>query len=476
MFHAQDVPTGAIQDVPVLSPSEIVTLLNEQDAYFHSGQTLSLRSRLARLTQLFDALKRHEGALLAALHKDLRKHKTEAYMTEIGLLYTEIREAQRKLKSWMRPQKVKTPLTLKPAQSRILKEPLGRVLIVSPWNYPIQLALTPLIGAIAAGNVAVLKPSELSPASSAALQALIEEIYPHDFCRVLQGGVDLSRQLLERRWDHIFFTGSTSVGRFVATAAAQHLTPCVLELGGKSPCLVTAQADITLAARRIVFGKFMNAGQTCVAPDYILVEGSVHDALVAALKREIELRFGKNPLLNPQLPKIINARHFQRLSQLLHPEAIAHGGQTDPAQLLIAPTLLTNVTAEDPVMQEEIFGPLLPILKVNNLSAALNFVVEREKPLGLYLFSKSKAEQELILSRASFGGGCINDTIVHAGNSHLPFGGVGPSGMGGYHGEHSFNCFSHKKAVLKNPTWTDMPLRYHPWSGIKDRVFRFLMS
>ncbi len=476
MFHSPEVPTSSALTTPQWTAQELVTLLNEQDSYFRSGATRSYQHRQARLDCLGRALKRYETRFLEALHADLRKHKTEAYVTELGLLHAEIREAKKHLKSWMKPEKVKTPLTLAPAQSSILKEPLGRVLIISPWNYPLQLAISPLIGALAAGNVCIIKPSELAPATSHLIAQMIEEIFPQEVCKVLEGGIDLSKMLLERRWDHIFFTGSPSVGRAVAVAAAQHLTPCVLELGGKSPCIITSKADLKLAARRIVFGKFMNAGQTCVAPDYILVESKVHDDLVQYLKAEIRLRFGHEPIKNPQLPRIINARHFQRLSALLHPELVAFGGHTDPAQLLIAPTLLTGVKPEDPVMQEEIFGPILPILKIESLSEAKAFVQDQEKPLALYLFSNDQREQTEVLQDLSFGGGCINDTLIHCGNSALPFGGVGTSGMGAYHGKHSFDCFSHKKAVLKNPTWTDMPLRYHPWSNFKDFVFRLLLN
>ncbi|MDQ3230417.1 MAG: aldehyde dehydrogenase family protein, partial [Pseudobdellovibrionaceae bacterium] len=363
-----------------------------------------------------------------------------------------------------------------PAKSRIVPEPLGRTLIISPWNYPFQLAIAPLIGAIAAGNVAVIKPSEMAPHTAALLEQMINQAFAPEYVHVKNGGVEFSQQLLECRWDHIFFTGSTAIGKVVAAAAARNLTPCTLELGGKSPCIVTRNAHLEVTARRIVFGKFLNAGQTCVAPDYILVEDTIHDALIEALRKEITLRFGSNPLGNEQLPRIINERHFQRLMRLIEPGKVNFGGRADAGQLLIEPTLLTGVQRQDPVMQEEIFGPILPIIPVKDLSQAKKFILGFEKPLAFYLFSDSQQEQTDVINSVSFGGGCINDTLMHLANPNLPFGGVGASGAGAYHGEHSFDAFSHKKSVVMNSSFFDLPVRYFPWIKSKDKVLRLLLK
>jgi aldehyde dehydrogenase (NAD+) len=451
-------------------------LIKRQDQFFQSGATRSYDFRRMQLQKLLDVAQRYEKAILEALAHDLRKHETESYLAEIGITYTEISEALKHLKRWMKPQRVGSPLAVWPARSQIVPEPLGRTLIISPWNYPYQLCIAPLIGAIAAGNVAVIKPSELAPHTAAVLEKMINETFAPEFIHVVNGGVELSQQLLDERWDHIFFTGSTAIGKVVAAAAARHLTPCTLELGGKSPCVVTRKANLEVTARRIVFGKFLNAGQTCVAPDYILVEDTIHDALIDALRREITLRFGSEPLRNEQLPRIINERHFQRLTRLIEPGKVNFGGRVDAGQLLIEPTLMTGVQVHDPVMQEEIFGPVLPIIPVKDLEHAKKFILGFEKPLAFYLVSEDSREQQTMIHSVSFGGGCINDTLMHLANPNLPFGGVGASGTGAYHGKFTFDAFSHRKAVLVNGTSLDLPVRYFPWIPSKEKVLRLLLK
>jgi aldehyde dehydrogenase (NAD+) len=481
-----DVPgktldTAVVPVIPTLpsrivETQEILEIMRRQDQFFASGMTLSEEFRRAQLVKLRKAIEKHEGNILQAFAKDLRKSGTEAWFAEIGVTLAEIRHALHHLRNWMKPERCTTPLALAPARSEIRREPLGRCLILSPWNYPLLLNITPLVAALSAGNTVVLKPSELAPAMSAAIREMLSDSFPAELVCVLEGGVEMSRLLLDQRWDLICFTGGTEVGRSVAQAAAKHLTPCILELGGKSPCIVSRTADLAVAARRIIWGKFLNAGQTCLAPDYILVEESIHDALIQALKDEILLRFGSEPLNNPQLPRIINQRHFLRLQNLIAPGSVLHGGRSDIAALLIEPTLVAAHDRSSPAMREEIFGPVLPVLKVKNIADAKAFIKAGEKPLALYLFTADRREQEDILRSISFGGGCINDVLVHAGNPELPFGGVGESGMGAYHGRHGFEAFSHRKAVVRNSTFLDLPLRYAPWGRFKDKAFRLFLN
>ncbi len=456
--------------------SQLVKASPSQLDYFLSGATRSYEARRATLLRLKSALQKYELRICEALESDLRKHPNESYLSEIGIVYDEINHALKHLKSWMKPRRVKTPMSLQPAASHIVAEALGRVLIIAPWNYPLQLAINPAVGALAAGNVVTIKPSELTPATSKVIAAMIRESFDPALIQVVEGGVEASTSLLAEQWDHIFFTGSTQVGKIVAEAAAKHLTPCVLELGGKSPCIVMRSANLAIAARRIAFGKTLNAGQTCVAPDYILVEKGFEQEFVAALKKEIQNRYGENPLTNPQLPKIVSDRHFQRLSAFITPQYVVHGGRTDASQRLIEPTLLLGVPADHPVMQEEIFGPILPILTVANLDEALRFINAREHPLAFYIFSEDKEEQQKAVRGARFGGASINDTLSHLANTNLPFGGVGTSGYGAYHGEASFNCFVHQKAILQTATWFDMPVRYAPWTPMKDKLVRLFLN
>jgi len=384
-------------------------------------------------------------------------------MAEIGFLYTEIRHAVRHLRRWMQPRRVPTPLAIQPAVSWIQPEPYGQVLIIGPWNYPVQLLLAPLVGAIAAGNCAVLKPSELAPRTSEVVAGLIARTFPPEFVTVVTGGVEVAQELLSRRWDYIFFTGSTAVGRMVARAAAERLTPYTLELGGKSPCIVTADADLDLAARRIVWGKFFNAGQTCVAPDYLLVERPVMQSLLERLKGCIQRFFGPDPAASPDYARIVNQRHFDRLAGYLRNGQVAAGGQTDRDRLYIAPTLLVDVDWNAPVMQEEIFGPILPVLPFDDLEEVIGRLRQRPRPLALYLFTRSATVRDRVFGSLSFGGGCVNDTLVHLSNPHLPFGGVGESGTGAYHGRFSFETFSHRKAVLQSLPLGDPMVRYQPY-------------
>ena len=454
----------------------IQALLGRQRAYFAGGGTLPVPARIRALERLEQALLAHEEDLYQALRADLGKSRTESYLCEVGLTLSELRYVRRHVKAWSRRRPALPSLAQLPGRCFLQPEPYGVVLILSPWNYPVLLTLEPLIGALAAGNCAVVKPSAYSPNTSAVLSALIEKALPQEHAAVIQGGRQENQALLGQKFDYIFFTGSVSVGREVMAQAATHLTPVTLELGGKSPCIVDGTADLALAARRIVFGKFLNCGQTCVAPDYLLVQREKKDALLAQIAREIARMYGEQPLESPDYGKIINEKHFRRLLGLLDSDKLVLGGERDPAALRIAPTILDNVTGEDPVMQEEIFGPILPVLPVDSLEEAIAFVRERPRPLALYLFTSSREAERRVFSQLSFGGGCVNDTILHLASSRLPFGGVGDSGMGAYHGKYSFFTFSHEKGILKTSTRLDVPLRYPPYTVRKERWARKLLK
>ncbi|MBE2922873.1 aldehyde dehydrogenase [Anoxybacillus flavithermus] len=431
-------------------------LLKKQKRYFHTGETLSLDFRLKQLTRLKETIQKYEQTITDTLKKELHKSPFEAYTTEIGIVYEEIRFITKRLGDWVKPQRVPTPLTHFGSKSYIYPEPYGVSLIIAPWNYPFQLAISPLIGAIAAGNCAVVKPSEYTPEMSALLKTIISEAFPEEYVAVVEGGVDVSQQLLDLRFDHIFFTGSVPVGKIVMAAAAKHLTPVTLELGGKSPAVVDASAHIDLAAKRIVWGKFLNAGQTCIAPDYVLVHISVKSLLIERMKQYIEQLYGDKDAYG----RIVTVRHAERLVRFLTNGIVVHGGTYDIEQRWIEPTLLDDVTWDDDIMQEEIFGPILPILTFGTIDEAIQMINDYEKPLALYLFSEDRDVQQQVLQQVRFGGGCINDTVVHVANPHLPFGGVGQSGIGTYHGKASFDAFTHYKSVLKQTTKFDIPLRY----------------
>lgn len=445
-----------------------------QKEYFQSGATLPLEFRLAQLRSLYRGIKRFEPQILEALRSDLGKSAEESYMSEIGMWLTEIRHTARHLREWSRPQRVPTPLMHFPGSSRIIREPRGVCLIIAPWNYPFLLAVGPMISAIAAGNCVTLKPSEYAPATAAVLEKMLDVCFEERFCRTVTGGAEVSAAETARPYDMIFFTGSTAVGRKVMAAAAQNLTPVVLELGGKSPCIVDETADLPVAAARIIWGKCLNSGQTCVAPDYVLVARSRKDALIREMQKAICRFYGEDPCENSAYPRIVNERHFDRLAAML-PEDPAVGGRVDRESLKIEPTLIeTTLNDQSPLMTEEIFGPLLPIVPYDNIHEALGYILSRPRPLALYLFSRNRKLQRRVVETIPFGGGCINDTISHITTPYLPFGGTGDSGMGAYHGRCGYETFTHAKSILSKPFRPDLPVRYPPLTGKLDLLHKIL--
>ncbi len=443
----------------------IAQRLYQQRQFFQTGQTRSLAFRRAQLQRLRQLIVDNEIPILEALHADLRKPQFEAYAAEIYVVLEEITRTLKGLATWMRPQRVKVPPLQQPGKAMRVPEPLGVVLIISPWNYPFQLLLLPLVGAIAAGNCAVLKPSEVASATATLVADLIKTYFDPQVVCAITGGIDTSQRLLAERFDHIFFTGGTAIGKVVMAAAAQHLTPVTLELGGKSPCLVDREIDLATTARRIVWGKFTNAGQTCIAPDYLLVDRAIQTPLLAAMQACLREFYGDDPAQSPDYARIINDRHFQRLTALLQDGPIVVGGQTQAADRYIAPTILVSVSPDAPVMQDEIFGPILPVLTYDSLEAAIAFVNERPKPLALYCFSRNANYTQQVVTQTSAGGVCINDILLHNLVPDLGFGGVGPSGIGRYHGKASFDTFSNWKGILHRPFWLDLRLRYPPYTG-----------
>lgn len=445
-----------------------------QKEYFQSGATLPLEFRLAQLRSLYRGIKRFEPQILEALRRDLGKSAEESYMSEIGMCLTEIRHTARHLREWSRPQRVPTPLMHFPGSSRIVREPRGVCLIIAPWNYPFLLAVGPMISAIAAGNCVTLKPSEYAPATAAVLEKMLDVCFEGRFCRTVTGGAEVSAAETTRPYDMIFFTGSTAVGRKVMAAAAQNLTPVVLELGGKSPCIVDETADLPVAAARIIWGKCLNSGQTCVAPDYVLVARSRKDALIREMQKAICRFYGEDPCENSAYPRIVSERHFDRLAAML-PEDPAVGGRVDRESLKIEPTLIeTTLNDQSPLMTEEIFGPLLPIVPYDNIHEALGYILSRPRPLALYLFSRNRKLQRRVVETIPFGGGCINDTISHITTPYLPFGGTGDSGMGAYHGRCGYETFTHAKSILSKPFRPDLPVRYPPLTGKLDLLHKIL--
>lgn len=443
---------------------ETMELLERQREFFRSGKTLDVLFRMDYLRRLRQVIKESEAEILEALELDLGKAPFEAYATEVGMVLEEIRFALSHLKSWARPKNRRTPLMHFPASCRMYCEPLGVVLILSPWNYPFQLALEPLVAAVAAGNCAVIKPSRNAPQTGHVLEQLLSRCFPPEYVSVARGGDSLNQFLLEYGFDHIFFTGSAAVGRKVMSEAAKTLTPVTLELGGKSPCIVEKSANLELAARRIAWGKGLAAGQTCVAPDYVLVDRTVQEQLAKRLESYFIAFYGDNPLGNPDYPHMINEKHFNRLIALLQNQEVFSGGCLDRHSLKIQPTVLIDINVENPVMKDEIFGPILPLIPYDRLEDALDYIRSQEKPLSLYLFTENRSVEKLVMKNLSFGGGCINDTVVQVSNPHMGFGGVGASGMGSYHGKDGFDTFSHKKSVLKKSTRLDLPFRYPPYS------------
>ncbi|MBD2180416.1 aldehyde dehydrogenase [Aerosakkonema funiforme] len=448
-------------------------LVQQQRQFFSTGNTKDISFRIAQLQLLKQAILENKQAIANAVKADLKKPDFEIYLTELYVV-KEIDYTIKHIKSWAKAKKVATPLEQFPSSAIIYPEPLGVVLIISPWNYPFNLMILPLIGAIAAGNCAILKPSEISLHTSKVLADIFQKNFDPAYIALVEGGVETSQQLLKEKFDRIFFTGGTNVGKIVMEAAAKHLTPVTLELGGKSPCIVDADTQIEIAARRIAWGKFINAGQTCIAPDYLLVNHNIKKDLLDAIKKCIQEFYGDDPAKSPDYTRIINKKHFSRLAAFLKDGEIIVGGETDAENNYIAPTVIDNVSLDAPIMQEEIFGPILPVITYNDLTEAISIVNDRPKPLALYFFSKNKDRQERILRETSSGGVCINDTIMHIGIPELPFGGVGDSGIGAYHGKTSFDTFSHQKSVLKNSFLVDMKLRYAPYQGKLNLLKRIL--
>lgn len=455
---------------------QIEELIRAQREFFHTGKTLDVSFRIQALSRLEESILKHEKELETALEKDLGKSRMESYMCETGLSLSEIRYIRRHVRSWSRDRRVRTPLAQFVSKSFTVQEPYGVTLIMSPWNYPVLLTLEPLAGALATGNCCVVKPSAYSPHVSAVLAALIKEAFPEKYVSVVEGGRAENQSLLEQHFDYIFFTGGVNVGKMVMEKASVHLTPVTLELGGKSPCIIEKTADLKLAARRVVFGKYLNCGQTCVAPDYVLAERCVKDEFVRLVKEETVKMYGEHPLENPLYGKIINRKHFDRILGLLSREKLVLGGESDPETLKIAPSILDGVLETDPVMQEEIFGPVMPVLAVDSMDEACRFVKGRPSPLALYLFTGDRNVERRFLREVPFGGGCINDTIIHLATPYMGFGGVGNSGMGSYHGKKSFQTFSHEKSIVKKATWLDLPMRYQPYSPGKEKLVRFFVK
>lgn len=451
------------------------SLVQKQREYFYSGVTRPYSFRVEQLKKLRSMIKRYEQEIYRVLKADLNKSQHEAFITEIGILYSEIDFTLKHLKDWMKDEEVPVPLTHKGTKSFIRHEPYGVVLNISPWNYPIQLSLMPAIGAIAAGNTVIIKPSELAIHSSKLLNEMITNTFDSQYITVIEGDKETTANLLEQKFDYIFFTGSTRVGKIIMEQASKHLTPVTLELGGKSPTIVDQDSNISLAAKRIVWGKFTNAGQTCIAPDYIYVHEKVYMKLLKALKRYIQQFYSKRPLKNDKYIRIINKNHFERLLGLLENTKIYYGGQSSKDTLTIEPTIVTDVTWDDPVMQEEIFGPILPVLSYSNLDEVIATIQKNGRPLALYYFGSNKKHEAKIFESISFGGGCVNDTIYHVAHPNLPFGGVGESGMGAYHGKFTFETFSHRKSILKQTTLYDLPIRY-PGGKINETIVKSLLK
>lgn len=453
---------------------EYIQIHEAMKAYFESGATLDVAKRKATLRKLKATLKEWEPRLMEAIMLDLGKSRFEAYETEIGIVQAEISHTLKHLSRWAKAKRVSTPLAHFPSSCRILKQPKGLVLVMSPWNYPIQLALVPLAAAISAGCCVLLKPSRYSVNVSRVLCEMFDSSFDSRLIKVVEGGHQANSELLELRWDHIFFTGSPNVGKVVMEAASRHLTPVTLELGGKSPVIIDGSMDMALAARRLAWGKFLNAGQTCVAPDYLLIDERCKEEF----KKEFEKATRKmypGLLESPDLGRIINEKHFNRLKGLLEGQRVVFGGQCDDKSLRIAPTLLEDTDPDSPIMQEEIFGPILPMLTYRSFDEAISFIRGREKPLALYIFSKDRRHINAVQQTLTYGGGCVNDTVVHLSNPSMPFGGVGSSGMGSYHAKQGFDTFTHEKSVLRKALWLDIPVRYAPYDDRLTRLLRLLL-
>lgn len=437
----------------------------KQVGFFLKNNPFAIKERIQLLKKLKTEIDSQEEAIIEALKEDFSKPAFESMVTEVVVVHKELDLFIKNLKSWSKPEKVSSSLLNFPSSDRMYHRPYGNVLIIAPWNYPFQLAINPLIAAIATGNTVTLKPSELTPNTAALLEKIIKKVFTKDQAVVIQGDKEVVQQLLALKWNFIFFTGSVSVGKIVHQAAAKHLTPVVLELGGKNPCIVESSAKIQLTAKRIVWGKFLNAGQTCIAPDYVLVHKSVKPALIKALKNEIIEAYGKNTIDSPDYARIINKSNFERLKALIDKEKVEFGGQTEAESNFIAPTLIDEPELSDKVMEEEIFGPILPIISYDEESELKKIICSYAAPLAFFVFTENKTFAENIIARFPFGGGVINDVVIHFANEKLPFGGVGNSGIGAYHGQHSFNCFTHQQSVVNHKTWIDIPFRYAPYGN-----------
>lgn len=465
-----------IKEIVLMENNRIKETVKKQRAYFNSGKTKDVLLRKDSLKKLREAILKYEAEINQSLKKDLNKSVFESYATEIGMVLHELHLSIKNIKKWAKPKKVSGTLTQFPSKSYIYPEPYGVVLIIAPWNYPFQLTLMPLIGAITAGNCVIMKTSSAAPHTHNIVKKIIEDVFSDEYIAVFEGGSANNQAIMEERYDFIFFTGGTDTAKIVMEKAAKNLTPLILELGGKSPCIVHQDAKIKQAAKRIAWGKFLNAGQTCISPDYLLVQKGVKSALLEAMQHEIELFYGQNPKESQDYCRIINLAQYTRLIKLLDTGTIFSGGQYDDNSLYISPTILDNIKMDDTIMREEIFGPILPVIEYETIEEALLLIRHLEKPLSLYLFTTNKKIEAKILKDISFGGGCINDTVVHIINPALPFGGVGFSGLGKYHGKTSFDSFSHKKSLLKKSNWIDLPFRYPPYKKFYLKLLKKILK
>ncbi len=457
--------------------NNIESLLTAQKDFFYSGKTLSVEYRISQLKKLYSTIKKYESEICDALKSDLGKSDFESYMCEIGMALSEISHLIKNTKRYSKKREVKTPLAQFSSKSYIQPIPYGNVLIMSPWNYPFLLTIDPLATAISAGNTAIVKPSAYSPNTCNVIRRIISECFSDEYVSVISGGRKENQELLDQKFDFIFFTGSKSVGKEVLRKASENLTPVVLELGGKSPCIVDESADIELSAKRIVFGKYLNCGQTCVAPDYILCDKKIKETFLKEVIKQIKIQYGQNPLENKNYGKIINEKHFNRLCGLINKNKVIFGGETNPDLLKISPTVMDNVSADDSVMKEEIFGPIMPILYYDDFDSIINTLKQKEKPLALYLFSNNKNHIDKVTKELSYGGGCINDVIIHLATNNMGFGGVGESGMGAYHGKVGFDTFSHLKSIVHKKNFIDLPMRYQPYrKNLNEKLLRFFLK
>ncbi|UYO98830.1 aldehyde dehydrogenase [Oceanotoga sp. DSM 15011] len=453
---------------------QIKTDIENMRKFFSSNQTKSIEFRINQLEKLKDIIQKNQEKIMVALKDDLNKSFFESYETEIGITLSELTHTIKNLKKWSKPQKVKTPITAFPAKSYIKKVPYGVTLIMSPWNYPFNLTFAPLIGSMAGGNCSLIKVSEYSPRTSQIIEKLINENFNPNYIKVWQGEIEVNKEILNQKFDYIFFTGSTNVGKIVMKAACENLTPLTLELGGKSPCIVDKNTNIDKTAKRIAWGKYLNAGQTCVAPDYLLAHKDIKEELIEKIVYYIEKFYSQDPKQSPDYPRIISSKHFDMLIPLIENSEIYYGGEKDSQEKYISPTIINNVKWTDKIMENEIFGPILPVIVWEDLDYTINLINKRPRPLALYLFTNDKELEEKVLNNIIFGGGVINDTIMHLSNPYLPFGGVGASGMGGYHGKYSFETFTHNMSIMKRGFWPDIKLKYPPYSGKLDTLRKLL--